>query len=65
MSINEKRIVVNTTNGKISLARSAQLCSRCVQYSRENTDLHREVYHLNNLLEQERIKSNQFDTLCE
>ena len=65
MSINEKRIVVNTTSGKISLARSAQLCSRCAQFSRENADLHREVYRLNHLLEQERVKNNQFDALCE
>lgn len=33
MILNEKRLVINTANGKISLAKSAMSCPKCQDYA--------------------------------
>lgn len=52
MLLNEKRLVINSANGKISLAKSAMSCPKCNEYASENLQLRQEIFRLNGLLAQ-------------
>jgi len=58
--INHRKIV-RSQNGKISLSRSLVVCPNCQQYSSTVQALRQEVFHLHQVLAEERKKSQQME----